>query len=80
MLKLGNANYGLLQEKLKGYRAKKIITDVQKQHLDDLYAQNQYWFAQAEVIGWQPVSPKVSAKYINDMKQRANLQQHNKRK
>ena len=73
MLKLGNSYSDLLQEKVKFYRAKRTITDTQKKHLDYLYAQNQRWFAKAESIGWQPVSPETNAKYMRTLKQRANL-------
>ncbi len=76
MLKLGNSYSDLLQEKVKLYRGKRAITDTQKQQLDYLYAQNQRWFAKAESIGWQPVSPETNAKYMRTIQQRANIQQH----
>jgi regulator of sirC expression with transglutaminase-like and TPR domain len=76
MLKLGNFYSDLLQEKVKFFRAKGTITKTEKEHLDDLHAQNQGWFTKAEAIGWQPVSPDTNAKYMRDMKQRANNQQH----
>jgi hypothetical protein len=73
MLKLGNAYRGLLQQQTKLITAKKAITSIEKNYLDNLYSQNKLWFTKAEELGWQPVSQQTNTKYMQSIKQLTNL-------
>lgn len=76
MIKIGNAYSGLLTDKLAKVRAKKAYTPEEKQYMDDLYAQNLYWFEQAEKLGWVVPSEQEDENYLKTINQRANSQKH----